>query len=101
MSLDYSKAFSISSAQEAATELHFDQPTIGDILAHRQGLKRRRLARLPIYRERSKDGAPPFSPSAPVQRGLQGPPAKSKFLALRNHPYSNLDLQKILQELFP
>ena len=62
MSLDYSKDFSISSAQEAATELHFDQPTIGDILAHRQGLKRRRLARLPIYRERSKDGAPLFSP---------------------------------------
>lgn len=43
-------------------ELYFDQPTSGDILSHRQGLKRRRLARLPIYRERSKGGAPPFSP---------------------------------------
>ena len=52
---------------------------------------------------------PRSPPSAPVQRGLQGSPAKSKFLALalskflalRNRPYSNLDLQKILQELFP
>ena len=30
-------------------------------------------------------GQPPFTPSAPVQRRLQGPPAKSKFLAVKTY----------------
>ena len=30
---------------------------------------------------------PPFTPSAPVQRRLQGPPAKSKFLAINSRSF--------------
>jgi len=37
---------------------------------------------LGIYHHGTNTDQPPFTPSAPVQRRLQGPPAKSKFLAV-------------------